>query len=77
MGRAFVQLNGVEYELATPMEEPSLGQLRERLQQGTGRQTLQVLVGAEKVRVDLVVELERLWGAAAWLVPAEGAPSVW
>lgn len=84
--KAYVHLNGVDYELAYPMEEQQLQQLAEKIkpksapkageparpfeQVGDPVQVLDVLINGE--RASLTVRLDRLWASAASLAKTRG-----
>ncbi len=77
MAKGFVQVNGTTYELWSPQTESLLGQLAQRLQapEATGVQHLGVRI--DNVEVDVVIHLERVWSAAAWLKNDGAAPNIW
>lgn len=65
MGRAFVHVNGVDYELAAPYSKDQVDQLAARLRAGGDPQTDTVLIDGEQV--SLTFDTSKVWVSGGWI----------
>jgi|GEM_PF-2022603 len=66
MVKAFLHVNGVDYELATPLAEPQVQQLVERIASAADP-VQRVTVKQGRVDVTLVIKTALVWSVSGWV----------
>lgn len=64
MARGLIHVNGVTYELASPVQAESLGQTADALKAGSGAWSTDVVI--DGARAFVTMDRSRIWVSAAW-----------